>query len=158
MFIDVQKYTMRDFYTLVGVSRPFDPTHRFATSIIIPTSLFAILRLLVSLYAFITIFFIFAWDSTHGQRTEARQWFSYFTNLDHFGLAFYFLFAGLHSLSYALTGESWLNRWPKPLQAAHSIFYSTIVVYPPLVTVVYWVILYDHWFTVTKDAWSNVRR
>ena len=147
---------MRDFYSLVGVTRPFDSTHRYSTSFLLPTPVFAILRLLLSLYAFVTIFFILAWDSTHGRHTEARQWFSYFTNLSYFGLAFFFLFAGLHSLSYALKGESWLNKWPRPLQAAHSIFYPTVVVFPPLVTVVYWVILYDDWFTVTEDAWSNV--
>ena len=148
----------RSFYSLMGVDRPFDPTHRFSTSFLLPTSVFAILRLLFSLYAFTTIFFILAWDCTHGRRAEARHWFSYFTNLSYFGLAFYFFFAGLHSLSYALRGESLVNRWPRPLQAAHSVFYTTIVVYPPLVTIVFWVILFSKWFTVTEEAWSNVRR
>ena len=146
----------QSFYQLVGVSTPFDPSNRFTTSIILPPFALAILRLALSLYAFVTIFFILAWECTHGRSYRARYWFSYFTNLSYFGLAFYFLFAGLHSLSYAWRGRSWLNSWPRPLQAAHSIYYSTITVFPPIVTVVYWVILYNTWYIEDEQAWSNV--
>ena len=148
---------MPKLYSLLGVSSPFDPSNRYTTSIVLPPILLALLRLLISLYTFVTIFFIFAWDCTHGQAYRARQWFSYFTNLTFSGLAFYFLFAGFHTLSYALRGKSWLNSWPRPLQAAHAIYYTTIVSFPPLVTIVFWVVLYHNpWFTVEEQAWSNV--
>ena len=133
---------MPDLYNLLGVSRPFDPANRFTTSSIFPTIVFAFIRILLSLYAFTTIFTVLGWDSTHGRRKAARDWFSYFTNLTYCGLAFYFLFAGIHSLSYALRGKSWLNSWPRPLQAAHSVYYTTIVIFPLLVTIVFWVVLY----------------
>ena len=148
---------MATFYSLVGVTTPFDPSNRFTTSSILPSIALAILRLLLSLYSFVTIFFIYAWQCTHGEARMARRSFSFFTDLTYYGLAFYFFFAGLHTLSYALKGKSWLNGWPKPLQAAHTIFYTTIVCFPPLVTIVFWAILYnDPWFPVQEQAWSNV--
>ena len=150
---------MSRIYHLLGVSHPFDPSHRFTSSIILPPLILSIVRLVISLYSFVTIFIIFAWDCTHGPIADARHWFSYFTNLTYVGLAFYFLFAGLHTMIYAIRGRSWLSDWPKSLQAAHSIYYTTVVVFPPLVTIVFWAILYsDPWFPVTEEAWSNVSR
>ncbi|KAL9098272.1 MAG: hypothetical protein Q9163_006043 [Psora crenata] len=150
---------MPHVYTLLGVSDPFDPLNRYTTSIILPLPVLALVRLLISLYAFVTIFFTFGWDCTHGQTREARRWFSYFTNLTYSGLAFYFLFSGLHTLSYTVRGKSWLNSWPRPLQAAHAIYYTTIVTFPPLVTIVYWAVLYENpWFEVEVQAWSNVSK
>lgn len=88
----------------------------------------------------------------------ARHSFSYFTNLTYWGLAFYFFFSALHTVSYVRTGSPLLSRWPRPLQALHSFFYTTVVTFPVLVTVVFWAILYSGpWFPVTFNAWSNVR-
>jgi len=76
----------------------------------------------------------------------------------YWGLAFYFLFSGLHTLSYARTGVSWLQRWPRALQALHAIFHSTIITLPFLVTIVFWTVLYTNpFFPVRLEAWSNVR-
>lgn len=148
---------MSRIYDLLGVSHPFDPSNRFTTSIILSPLILSILRLVISLYSFVTIFFIFAWDCTRGRVADARHWFSYFTNLTYVGLAFYFLFAGLHTIVCVVRGRSWLSDWPRPLQAAHSIYYTSVVVFPPLVTIVFWAVLYsDPWFTVTEEAWSNV--
>lgn len=142
---------------LVGVSRPFDPANRYTTSWLLPPILLAVLRLSLSLWAFITIVVIFGWNGSHGGAQTSRRSFSYFTDLTYWGLAFYFLFAGLHSLSYARSGESWLRSWPRPLQAAHAIFYTTVVTFPFLVTIVYWAILYSGpWFPEVFNAWSNV--
>ena len=72
-------------------------------------------------------------------------------------MTFYFLFAALHTLSYARHGTPYLNRWPRPLQALHSFYYTTIVTFPFLVTIVYWKILYSGvWFDNEQDAWSNI--
>lgn len=112
---------------------PLDPT-RFVTSWALPSSLLFGYRALLALYAFTTLFTIFGWNGAHGRSAESRHSFSYFTNLTYWGLAFYYAFAAAHTGSYWLTGTSFLARWPKPLQVAHSIFYSTIVVYPWIVT------------------------
>lgn len=112
----------------------FDPTHRFATSWILPPAVLFVARALLSLYAFVTQFFIFGWNGTHGKGGDSGRSFSFFTILTYWGLAFYFAFAALHTGSYWLTGKPFLNRWARPLQWAHSAFYSTIVVYPFIVT------------------------
>lgn len=148
---------MAKIYPLLGVSQPFDPTFRFTTSWLLPPYLLASLRLFFALYAFITIFAIFAWDDSHHLTLTARRSFSYFTNLTYWGLAFYFLFSALHTYSYARTGKAWLRSWPRPLQAAHAVLYTTIVTYPLLVTLVFWAILYRNpWFPLVEEGWSNV--
>lgn len=145
-------------YNLLGVTRPFDPLDRYTTSWLLRPILLAALRLLLSLYAFVTIFVVFGWNGSHSSSQSSRRSFSYFTDLTYWAIAFYFLFSGLHTLTYATTGNSWLTKWPQPLQAAHAVFYTTIVTYPFLVTIVYWVILYKSpWFPVVFNAWSNVR-
>lgn len=86
-----------------------------------------------------------------------RDEFSYFTVLTYWGLLFYFLFAALHTLTYAVKGQPLIHRFPRPLKALHALFYSTVVTYPFLVTIVYWAILYeDPWYAETFDAWKEV--
>jgi hypothetical protein len=76
--------------------------------------------------------------------------------LCYWGTSFYFLFAALHTFSYALHGGTpLLNRFPRPLQALHYLFYSTITTFPFLVTIVYWSILYSG-FTSRFTLWSNI--
>ena len=38
----------------------------------------------------------------------------------------------------------------------YSLFYTTIVTFPFLVTIVYWVVLYKSWFTIEFTAWENI--
>ncbi|PSN62311.1 hypothetical protein BS50DRAFT_624993 [Corynespora cassiicola Philippines] len=136
----------------------FDPTARFETSWVFPPILLFLLRLLFSLYAFTTIFFIFGWNGTHGEADEIGHSFSYFTHLTYWGLAFYYAFSALHTLSYWLTATPWLNRWPKAFQIAHSVYYSTIVVFPFIVTgiAVYWALLAPSSFPSTFSIWTNM--
>lgn len=112
------------------------------------------------LYAFIVEIFILSWYCTHadlGSCTTSRTQFSYFTVLTYWGIAFYFLASATHTLIYALTGKPLLDRFPRPLQALHSLFYTTIVVYPFIVTIVYWGVLFSGpWFPTTFGAWSNI--
>lgn len=107
-----------------------------------------------------TRFFIIAWSCTHdelGGCKDVRQSFSYFTILTFWGLGFYFLVAAIHTLTYAIRGRPLLDRFPRPLQALHSLFYTTVITFPFLVTIVYWVVLYENpWFTSEFKAWSNV--
>ncbi|KAH7394695.1 hypothetical protein BKA66DRAFT_438504 [Pyrenochaeta sp. MPI-SDFR-AT-0127] len=96
---------------------------------------------------------------------ERQQWhdqsqrsFSYFTHLTYWGLAFYHAFAAIHTSSYWLTGVPFLARWRKPLQIAHSMFYSTVVIYPWIVTIVYWALLAPGRFPCAFSLWSNTSR
>jgi hypothetical protein len=115
-----------------GTQTPFDAV-RFCTSwLISPVFLFGF-RAIISLYIFVTIYVILGIDNAQSPST-ARHEFSYFTNLTYWGLAFYFAFAAMHTAIYWRSGKPFLAQWPKVLQVAHSIFYSTIVVFPFLVT------------------------
>lgn len=148
----------RQMSAIFGASQPFDPTHRYTTSWILPPIVLASLRIILAIYAFTTTFFILAWNGTHAPQDLNRRYFSYFTSLTYWGIAFYFLFSSLHTFRYTLTGTSWLQRWPVMLQVAHAVFHTSIVTFPVLVTVVFWALLYSGvWFPTEFTAWSNVR-
>ncbi|KAG5917897.1 hypothetical protein E4U42_007075 [Claviceps africana] len=143
----------------------WDPTHRFETSwLFSPWVLFGI-RALISLYSFTTLFFIIGYTCAHpslGGCAAVRRSFSYFTVLTYWGLAFYFAVSAVHTLSYARRrahrpATCLLDALPRPLQALHALFYTTVVTLPLLVTAVYWALLYKgRWFALEFDAWHNV--
>ncbi|RCI07992.1 hypothetical protein L249_7834 [Ophiocordyceps polyrhachis-furcata BCC 54312] len=157
---------------------PWDPDHRFETSSLVrPWTLF-LCRAAMCIYAFFTIFFIIifnctaqsspptpspsqkptttaAKDTTTGCASVPRS-FSYFTVLCYWGLAFYFLFASLHTFSYARTARPLLLRFSRPLQALHALLYSSIVVFPFIVTLTYWAVLFRSRFPTTFDAWRDL--
>ncbi|PWY86852.1 hypothetical protein BO70DRAFT_427848 [Aspergillus heteromorphus CBS 117.55] len=145
-------------YHLLHVDPSLDRDHVYETSWLLPPLAYAILRGAISLYIFTSIFFIWGWYGTHGDRDEIGQSFSYFTWLTYWGIGFYMLFASIHTACYALKGRSVLfDRWPRALRALHGLFYTTITTYPFLVTIVYWGILFSGpWFTVTMSAWQNI--
>ncbi|KAI4249510.1 MAG: hypothetical protein L6R42_008959 [Xanthoria sp. 1 TBL-2021] len=147
---------MARILSILGASQPFDPTHRYTTSWILPPFLLAVCRIIFAIYIFTAIFFIFGWNGAHRHPEQSRYSFSFFTSLGYWGLAFYFLFASLHTFSYARTGKSWLQEWPAALQVAHTIFYTTVVTFPILVTAVFWAVLYNGiWFATEFQGWSN---
>ncbi|KAL2138316.1 hypothetical protein VTI28DRAFT_6990 [Corynascus sepedonium] len=138
---------------------PWDPTHRFETSWLLSPWVLFICRALISLYAFTTLLFVLAWQCARAVTgcEASRASFSYFTSLTYWGLAFYFLAAATHTFTYARSGVPLLDRLPRPLQALHAAFYTTIIVYPIIVTVVYWARLYSgSWFDEIYAGWSNV--
>ncbi|TLD33106.1 hypothetical protein PspLS_01337 [Pyricularia sp. CBS 133598] len=137
----------------------FDPTNRFVTSWILPPWVLFACRLLFGLYALTTQFVSIGTQVARGQSDQATAEFSYFTVLTYWGIAFYLLVSAVHTATYAATGRPLLARFPRPLQALHSFYYTTICVYPVIVTVVYWGVLYvGPWFNTTFAAWSNVSR
>ena len=151
----------KSFFSPLYPRPPFDPSGRYVTSWLISPFVLALLRSLLSLYSFITIITIFAYNGTHDDSISSRQSFSYFTHLTYWGMAFYFLFGAIHTWSYVHNAEStyMLQRWPRALQGAHEVLYATIVTFAPVVTIVYWGILYSGpWFPVVFDGWSNVGR
>jgi hypothetical protein len=152
---------MSRLYHLLGV--PSDSSYQFSlpftTSWLLSPLLFSLLRILLALYTFAARFCDWGWYATHSQSEQIGHGFSYFTELSFWGLSFYLLVAGVHTLLYALRGRSWLDRFPHPLQAAHSFFYTTVITLPFLVTIVYWGVLYtDGLFSNIFEIWSNVGR
>ncbi|KAK2785569.1 hypothetical protein FQN53_007654 [Emmonsiellopsis sp. PD_33] len=149
---------LRPFNAIMGADPADDPLHHFETSWLFPPFILGALRGLISLYCFVTIIFIFAWQGAHDDNISSRRSFSYFTHLTYWGVAFYFLFAAIHTLLYASRGRSVLfDKWPRGLRALHSLFYTTITTFPFLVLAVYWAMLYEGpWFPATFQAWTNI--
>ncbi|RYP54008.1 hypothetical protein DL768_001158 [Monosporascus sp. mg162] len=167
----------------------WDPTHRFETSWLLPPWALFAFRALFALYAFTTLFFRIGWGCTHPSSTPAtagdgdttntadapvevggercgstKASFSFFTVLTYWGIAFYLLVAAVHTATYARNATSrgpLLARFPRPLQALHSLFYTTVITYPLLVTIVYWAVLYPTSFGAAGGfpnvytAWGN---
>ncbi|KAE8450600.1 hypothetical protein EG329_005944 [Mollisiaceae sp. DMI_Dod_QoI] len=137
----------------------WDPSHRFETSWLLPPWVLFGARALISLYAFTVTFFIIGWEaSNHPGYSihDVHKSFSFFTVLCYWGNCFYFLVAAIHTFSYAVNGGTpILNRLPRPLQALHYLFWSTITTFPFLVTIVYWAILFSS-FSTAFALWSNI--
>jgi len=127
---------------------------RFSTSWLVKANTLFLLRAIISLYIFASIIAKLSYYGAN-EPTKTGPDFSYFTSITFWGLAFYFAFAALHSATYWRTGSPALARWQVVLRALHSIFYSTITVYPILVTIVYWSLLYSG-FNSKFNVWSNV--
>ncbi|EXJ82458.1 hypothetical protein A1O3_06271 [Capronia epimyces CBS 606.96] len=137
---------------------PID-TRTFTTSWLLPPLLLSLLRLLVFTYALATQVANWIYDGTHASARAIGREFSYFTVLTFWGILFYSLVAGVHTLVYSIKGRAWLDSWPRVLQDLHSFFYTTVVTLPILVTLVYWIVLYDGpWFPIVFDGWSNISR
>jgi len=160
-------------YALFGLPQGGFDSRPFFSSWLLPPLALACLRILLSIYAFTTIFYSFGWfahniDIFHlkdinlpeitfslGASAIGKS-FSYFTYLSYWGQAFYFFISSLHTFVYWRTGRTWLERWPRWLQVAHSVFYTCIVCYPPMVSAIYWASMFvDKWYTLEFDRWSN---
>ncbi|KAI1127120.1 hypothetical protein F5Y10DRAFT_243465 [Nemania abortiva] len=137
----------------------WDPSHRFQTSwLVSPYVLFGI-RALLSLYAFTTLLFNIGYNCARpalGGCETSRAAFSYFTVLSYWGLAFYFAIAAVHTFSYARWSRTPLESWPRPLQALHSLYYSTITTFPFLVVIIFWALLSSPTaLSSPYSAWTN---
>ncbi|KAI5798794.1 hypothetical protein EDC01DRAFT_15741 [Geopyxis carbonaria] len=137
--------------------QPFDPDSRYQTSWLLSPFILAVYRLVIASYIFAALIYNLVWGSLNNPQRVQRHW-SYFTNITYWSLGFYFLFAGVHGMIYASKGYAPLKRWPKLLQVAHGVLYSTVITFPFLVTVVYWVILApdESPFTSRFNTWSNI--
>lgn len=125
--------SLHDSYT--SSISPFTINRSF-TSWLLPSAFFAILRLLISLYCFIVLFYAIGWQSGLGEDEKVQQSFSYFTVLGYWGLAFYFAFAAVQtgSVVWKEDGEAWLVSWPRGLRGLFAVFAGSVTVFPLVVT------------------------
>ncbi|KAF2091480.1 hypothetical protein K490DRAFT_60920 [Saccharata proteae CBS 121410] len=143
---------MLRFWPLFGVETPFDPYHRFETSTILSPLALGCVRSVLAFYGILTIIL----SLTLPVQQPAGASFSYFSNITWWGITWYQVFASIHTLSYARTGRSLLERWPRFFQLAHSLLYTTIMVFPLMVTIVFWALQFKpSKFADPVDAWSN---
>lgn len=145
------------FYVLMGIAPTgFDPEHRFVTSWLLTPLWLANYRAAFALFGWADLISSWVWDGINDPGQIGPQ-FSYFTNLTWWGITCYMSIAAIHTFVYSKKGYTWLDRWWRPLQVLHTLFYTTVVVFPFIVTIVYWAVLFDGpWFSVTMDAFRNV--
>lgn len=151
----------------------FDPNNTFVRSHFVSPLVLAGIRAVLSLYSFTTIITCYAWlahktatiklkDVNIGsytiQQSDAAigQSFSFFTYLTFWGLGFYFLVSSVHTFMYAFRQRTWLHNWPKPLQLAHSVYYSCTTSFPFLVTIVFWGTMNSGWPAGRFEQWINI--
>ncbi|KAJ7754227.1 hypothetical protein DFH07DRAFT_1061309 [Mycena maculata] len=138
----------------LGAPPAFDPHRKFVSSPLLSPAALAAVRLLLALYALCAIATDLAFDVALG---AGHSFLSYFTILSYIGLTAYYWAAAVQTLAYARYGRYPLQRWPKPLQALHVLLQSTVVTFPFIVTIVFWVLLADATTFATRyDAWSNI--
>lgn len=143
-------------YRLFNVDSPFDPTNRFQTAYLLSPIVLGCTRLLISLYIFCVLLYELIRDGILHNGQAVTHW-SYFTNITYWSIGFYMAFSGFHTVIYARRRVAPLQHWPRILQLLHSLFYTTIIIYPFLVTVIYWVILSSaQTFSTTFTTWSNI--
>jgi hypothetical protein len=151
----------------------FDPTNTFVRSHFVSPLVLAIIRALLSLYTFTTMRTCYAWlahktatiklkDVNIGSYTIQQsnaaigQSFSFFTYLTFWSLGFYFLVSSAHTFTYACRQCTWLHRWPRALQLAHSLYYTCITTFPFLVTIVFWSTMNSGWPPGRFEQWINI--
>lgn len=138
-------------YEWFGVSAPFDPACRLVTSpFFSPLSLGA-LRLLFAIYSLVTTITVLVFESS--------SIFSYFTDLSYIGLVAYFWASSIQTIVFVLRGQKAypLQKWPRILQLLHVLLYTTITIFPIIVTVVFWALLASSsTFSTQYSVWSNV--
>ncbi|KAF8436233.1 hypothetical protein L210DRAFT_3452269 [Boletus edulis BED1] len=140
-------------YEAFGVSSPFDPTFHYVSSPILPPSVLGALRLLFAVYTLVTDIVTLTDDPT--------SYLSYFTNLTYTGLTAYFWAAGVQTIAFVLRRRKSypLQTWPRFLQLLHVVLYSTVTVFPIIVTAVYWALIANSTTFATRfSSWSNISK
>jgi len=139
----------------------YDRQFKLVTSYVFSPWLLAGLRLLIAVYVFVGLVYMLIRAAIV---EDADSFFSYFTNLTYVGICAYFFASGIQTLLYARrlnTGdESYpLQRWPRILRYLHTLLLTTVVTYPFLVTIVYWILLASpSSFATPYSAWSNISK
>lgn len=144
-------------YEWFGVSAPFDSACRLVTSpFFSPLSLGA-LRVLFAVYSLVTTITVLVFESVRFH--DSSSFFSYFTDLSYIGLVAYFWASGIQTIAFVIWGQKAypLQKWSRILQFLHILLYTTITIFPFIVTVVYWTLLASSsTFRTQYSAWSNV--
>lgn len=147
---------MGGFYSKFGVDFPFDLEASLVTSPVCSPFLLATIRLLLGFYYLVFFIFWLSWESVHSP-INVQQFFSYFTHLSAIGLCAYFWASGVQTAAYARWKKYPLRHWPKLFQWLHLWLFATVVTFPFVVTIAYWVLLASSTsFSTPFNAWTNI--
>lgn len=141
-------------YLSFGVTTPFDPDKTFVTSPFTAPSALCINRGIRATYTMTIALVSLVVSACDGTFTI---WFTDFAKYSYVSASFYFVFSFYHTLIYWRTGRYPLASWPRIFQLLHSILYSSIGVFPGIMTVIYWTIQADSsTFATPLNIWLNV--
>ncbi|KAG9311223.1 hypothetical protein JVU11DRAFT_8299 [Chiua virens] len=144
-------------YASFGVSAPFDPSFHYVTSPVFSPLILASLRLTFAVYTLVTTITSLAYSSL--VLHDSSSYFSYFTDLSYTGLVAYFWASSVQTFAFVLRERKSypLQTWPRSLQLLHVLLHSTIIIFPIIVTVVYWSLLASaSTFETTYYSWENI--
>ncbi|KAF2734479.1 hypothetical protein EJ04DRAFT_512465 [Polyplosphaeria fusca] len=162
-------------YAAYGIAPTgFDTQKTFVRSPFISPLTLACLRALIAVYCFSALIVCYSYLAHHTTTNTLQdvnidsytlvtgyagigQSLSFFTYLTYWSLGFYFLASSVHTFCYALRGRTWLHSWPRPLQLAHSAYYTSVVCFPWLVSIVFWGTMYSGpWPKQRFVQWINI--
>jgi len=141
---------------------PFDVSYRLVTSSFMSPMTLGLIRLLLGSYALLVLVIDLALEGA--VEHDAQTFFSYFTHLTYIGLCAYFFAAGVQTIAFGRSLRRAdpvpaypLQSWPRFLQFLQIILYTSIVTFPFLVTIVFWVLLSSpSTFATSTNAWRNI--
>jgi len=146
----------------------FDEQHKFVTSAIFPPWWLACIRLLLALYTLVASLFTLIWEARgFDSGSTAGSYFSYFTNLSYIGICAYFFASAVQTFAYDYNlymNEDKnsiypLQRWHRILRYLHGLLFTTVVTFPFLVTIAYWLLLSSaSTFATPFSTWSNISK
>ncbi|KAJ3515977.1 hypothetical protein NMY22_g14313 [Coprinellus aureogranulatus] len=146
------------------LSPSFDPEFKLVTSPLFESHTLAYIRLAFATLTTAILIFCIAFQAA--VLHNAQRFLSFFTNLSYFGLCGYFWVSGIHTFKYSRSkyrnrkpGYP-LQKWPKVWQNLHLLLYTTVVTFPFIVTIVYWVLIApsDAPFSDFFDGFSNITK
>jgi len=146
-------------YAWLGVTPSTSLSNDLVTSPVFSPLVLACIRLTFAVYTLGTAIAVLTYDSVRSSKHDAGGYFSYFTHLSYIGIVAYFWASGIQTLVYAIRRRRSypLQRWPRFLQFLHRLLCSSIMNFPIIVTIVYWVLLSSHdTFHPRFNAWSNI--
>ncbi|KAF2791296.1 hypothetical protein K505DRAFT_194531, partial [Melanomma pulvis-pyrius CBS 109.77] len=165
-------------YSLFGLlPTGFDPDETFVRSNIVSSTVLGCIRASIALYCFTTLVVCYSWLAHNTSTTNLRdfsiptytlqtgaagigQSFSFFTYLTFWSLGFYFLFASIHTFVHVTKARTWwlhIQQWPKPLQLLHTFYYTGVICFPFLVSIVFWGTMYSGpWPSGRFEQWINI--
>jgi hypothetical protein len=155
----------------------FDEQFNFVTSAIFSPWWLACIRLLFAFYTLFVTIFSLVWSAKRleGSSDTVDSYFSYFTNLSYVGICAYFFASAVQTFAYHkilnlnqgkkadydhLSTEYYpLQHWPWILRYLHGLLFTTVVTFPFIVTIAYWVILSSaSTFSSPFSSWSNISK
>lgn len=148
------------WHPLEFFSSPFDPSLTYVSSsvpILRHPIVLASVRLLLAVYVLVTLLVSVVWAGVVSHDIDG--YFSYFTHLTYIGLCSYFFASGVQTLVYARNNTYLLRTWPfaKTLQFLHVWLHSTVVTFPFVVTITFWVLLSSSsTFSSVFNTWNNI--